>query len=98
MYLDQITSKAAKKRRKRRELVNKAADDELAEINLEQQVLKAEHMKSKQSKTGSNKESGPQPGILKVNPQQQSSGGKKSKQLVALDLGAMIKELEVRII
>ncbi|KAJ8311671.1 hypothetical protein KUTeg_011026 [Tegillarca granosa] len=92
---DQITTKAAKKRRKRREMVNKAADDELAEINLEQQVLKAEHLKSKQSKTGSNKESGTQhPGILKVNPQQQSTGGKKSKQLVALDLGAMIKELE----
>ena len=40
-----------------------------------------------------------QPGILKISPQPQNvnPGGKKSKQPIAFDLGAMIDALEVEL-
>ena len=71
-------------------MIQKAADEELAEISLEQQMLRELNLKPKQ-KGGKDAQ---QPGILRVTPQPQPSG-KKSKQGVSLDLSAMIDALEV---
>ena len=50
-------NKAVRKRRKRRELANEAAEKELLEISLEQQVLKQIGLKSKPNKPSSTRKS-----------------------------------------
>ncbi|KAK3094671.1 hypothetical protein FSP39_004772 [Pinctada imbricata] len=83
-------AKSSKRRRRRQEMLQKAADEELAEISLEQQMLRELNLKPKQKGFGKEAQT---PGILKVNQQPQASG-KKSKQAVSLDLSAMIDALE----
>lgn len=86
-------TRASRRRRKRKDILNKAAENELAEIGLEQQMLKEQCLKTTGQKS-SKDEKGQTPGILKINPKTQASG-KKSKQNVSLDLGAVIDALEV---
>ena len=95
-------TKTARKRRKRREIANKAADDELAEINLEQQVLKEMGMKKSQEQqstttttpggtaSGGATKNGPPGGATAA-----GGGGKKSKAPIALNIADMISALEV---
>ncbi|XP_067653114.1 selenocysteine insertion sequence-binding protein 2-like [Haliotis asinina] len=100
-------SKSARKRRKRRELANKAAEVELAEISLEQQMLKELSLKPKQGLTGSqegssgkspktSKQGGiiSEPAVVQESKKDGRGGGKKSKQPIAFDIGAMITALE----
>ncbi|KAK2167715.1 hypothetical protein LSH36_25g10000 [Paralvinella palmiformis] len=88
-------SKNARKRRKRRELASRAADEELAEICLEQTVLKELRSKShltditKQEEPVSKGSNDTAPPIPK--PQ---SAGKKSKQPISLNFADMISALE----
>lgn len=77
-------SKTVRKRRKRREAADKAAEDELAEITLEQQVLK--EFSSKQRVVPSS----PQP----PPPAPPPASKKKSQQPVSLNIAAMIDALE----
>lgn len=78
----------SRRRKKKLELVQQAAEEELAEINLEQQMLRELNLKPKSRGQ-------PQPGILKVPAQNQST---KKKSGISLDLSAMIDALEVRYI
>ncbi len=72
-------TKNARKRRKRREMANQAADDELAEISIEQQVLKKIHTKQT-------------PGGQAT---QEQRSGNKTKHPISLNLADMINALEV---
>ncbi|XP_076080464.1 uncharacterized protein LOC143051484 isoform X1 [Mytilus galloprovincialis] len=90
--LEDKGTRASRRRRKRKDILNTAAENELAEIGLEQQMLKEQCLKTTGPKSNK-EEKGQTPGILKVNPKTQSSG-KKSKQNVSLDLGAVIDALE----
>ena len=93
IFSDIKGTRASRRKRKRKDILNKAAENELAEIGLEQQMLKEQCLKTTGQK--SNKDEKVQtPGILKINPKTQASG-KKSKQNVSLDLGAVIDALEV---
>ncbi|XP_060080198.1 uncharacterized protein LOC132559585 [Ylistrum balloti] len=102
---DSAEVRVNRKRRKRREMMNQAAEEELAEIGLEQDMLRELNLKPATAKKLAQK--GPQKGatsvkeppasqagILNVTPQQPTPSGKKSKQTIALDLGAMIDALE----
>ena len=93
IFSDIKGTRASRRRRKRKDILNKAAENELAEIGLEQQMLKEQCLKTTGQKS-SKDEKGQTPGILKINPKTQASG-KKSKQNVSLDLGAVIDALEV---
>ncbi|XP_052097571.1 selenocysteine insertion sequence-binding protein 2-like isoform X1 [Mytilus californianus] len=90
--LEDKGTRASRRRRKRKDILNTAAENELAEIGLEQQMLKEQCLKTQGQKSHKD-EKGQTPGILKVNPKAQNSG-KKSKQNVSLDLGAVIDALE----
>lgn len=79
----------SRRRKKKLELVQQAAEEELAEINLEQQMLKELNLKPR-----SRGQPGPA-GILKVPAQNQSS---KKKSGISLDLSAMIDALEVYLV
>lgn len=99
----------SRRRKKKLELVQQAAEEELAEINLEQQMLQELNLKTRskgqpaparpspviQPRAGPGKTISPQPGILKVPAQNQST---KKKSGISLDLSAMIDALEVRYI
>lgn len=96
----------SRRRKKKLELVQQAAEEELAEINLEQQMLQELNLKTRsrgqpaparpspviQPRAGPGKTVSPQPGILKVPAQNQST---KKKSGISLDLSAMIDALEV---
>lgn len=106
---DHTLVRNSRRRKKKLELVQQAAEEELAEINLEQQMLRELNLKPKsrgqpaparpspviQSRAGPGKTVSPQPGILKVPAQNQST---KKKSGISLDLSAMIDALEVRYI
>ncbi|XP_048749684.2 selenocysteine insertion sequence-binding protein 2-like isoform X3 [Ostrea edulis] len=92
----------SRRRRKKLEMVEQAAEEELAEISLEQQMLKELNLKPQEKGHSNRPNSGlqqrsspanPQPGILKV-PLQNQPVGKKTKQGISLDLSAMIDALE----
>lgn len=85
---DHTLMRNSRRRKKKLELVQQAAEEELAEINLEQQMLRELNLKPKSRGQ-------PQPGILKIPAQNQST---KKKSGISLDLSAMIDALEVRYI
>lgn len=85
---DHTLVRNSRRRKKKLELVQQAAEEELAEINLEQQMLRELNLKPKSRGQ-------PQPGILKIPAQNQST---KKKSGISLDLSAMIDALEVRYI
>ena len=99
----------SRRRKKKLELVQQAADEELAEISFEQQMLRELNLKPRSkgqtspsranpvlsSRSGQEKPAGTQPGILKVPPQNQSQGKKGKMREGILDLSAMIDALEV---
>ncbi|XP_074661442.1 uncharacterized protein LOC141914067 [Tubulanus polymorphus] len=84
-------SKAVRKMRKRREIANEAADKELLEISIEQQVLKEMSMKQQQTSTSNQQKPSPQSGGAGG---ASTSGGKKSKQPLSLNIADMISALE----
>lgn len=102
---DHTLVRNSRRRKKKLELVQQAAEEELAEINLEQQMLRELNLKPRsrgqpaparpspviQPRPGPGKAVNPQPGILKVPAQNQSS---KKKSGISLDLSAMIDALE----
>lgn len=106
---DHTLVRNSRRRKKKLELVQQAAEEELAEINLEQQMLQELNLKTRsrgqpaparpspviQPRAGPGKTVSPQPGILKVPAQNQST---KKKSGISLDLSAMIDALEVRYI
>ena len=83
--------KNARKKRKRREAIDKAADDELAEITLEQQVLRELSAKSQQQQQQST-DSSNQP---KKSGGGSGGGGKRSAAPISLNIADMITALEV---
>ena len=83
--------KNARKKRKRREAIDKAADDELAEITLEQQVLRELSAKSQQQQQQST-DSSNQP---KKSGGGGGGGGKRSAAPISLNIADMITALEV---
>ena len=94
-------TKTARKRRKRCEMANRAADEELAEITLEQQVLKELSSKSQKqhqqnavdqelSKSDTEPSPAPAPAPVSVS----LPPGKKSKQPMSLSIADMITALE----
>ena len=97
VYFAGKESKNARKRRKRREMASRAADEELAEICLEQTVLKELRSKShmtdvtkQETPTSKGASSTTQPASNKPQP-----AGKKSKQPISLNFADMISALEV---
>ena len=79
-------------------MVDKEADKELAEISLEQDMLRELNLKpssKKGQRSGQKSGSGVKEPPVKVNPTPVQSSGKKTKQGMALDLGAIIDALEV---
>lgn len=106
---DHTLVRNSRRRKKKLELVQQAAEEELAEINLEQQMLRELNLKPRsrgqpaparsspviQPRPGPGKTVNPQPGILKVPAQNQSS---KKKSGISLDLSAMIDALEVYLV
>ena len=93
-------SKNARKRRKRRELASRAADEELAEISFEQSVLK--ELRSKSLKDPISPETAPvkeppEPMPAPAPQPKSQPAGKKSKQPISLNFADMISALEVSI-
>ena len=88
-------TKNARKRRKRRELANKAAEEELAEITIEQEVLKEIRTKKQHyggaSSGGEETDKTPPP----PPPPQPSYSGRKSQQPLSINIADMITALEV---
>ena len=99
----------SRRRKKKLELVQQAADEELAEISFEQQMLRELNLKPRSkgqtspsranpvlsSRSGQEKPAVTQPGILKIPPQNQPQGKKGKMREGILDLSAMIDALEV---
>lgn len=89
--LSYIESKRARKRRKRREQANKAAETELAEISLEQRLLKE----------GLKKSVGAAPGIIsdasivKEAKKQGGGSGKKSKEPITFSIADVLDAMQV---
>ena len=71
-------TKNARKRQKRRDAANRMAEEELAEISIEQEVLKEISAKHQQKQQKVEKKSEPSGG---------GGGGKKSKQPISLNTG-----------
>ena len=86
--------KNARKKRKRREAIDKAADDELAEITLEQQVLRELSAKSQQQQQQST-DSSNQPKKSSGGGGGSGGGGKRSAAPISLNIADMITALEV---
>ena len=97
----------ARKRRKRREMASRAADEELAEITIEQQVLREMSSSKSQVQQAQAKSSQSGAGVStskaekQQQPQQQQAAtpkpsGKKSQQPISLSIADMISALEVR--
>ena len=93
-------SKTARKRRKRREIASRAADDELAEISIEQQML-AELGNKGTGRTASAKAQEQQKPTVVPEPtppapsKPAASSRVKSKTPIALNIADMISALEV---